>query len=141
MRLRYFRAFTLIELMIVVAIIGILAAVAIPSYKNYTRRAHYTEVVLASSPYKIGVEECFQIQGDLSKCTAGKNGVPAAIKSGEGTDLVDKVSVASKGVIKVTPQSQYGISAKDTFVLTPKDQYGHLAWTKGGGGIENGYTS
>ena len=52
------QGFTLIELMIVVAIIGILAAVAIPSYQNYTLKAKYTEVANAVAPYKTAVDLC-----------------------------------------------------------------------------------
>ena len=52
------QGFTLIELMIVVAIIGILAAVAIPSYQNYTNKAKFSEVVNATAPFKAAVEEC-----------------------------------------------------------------------------------
>jgi len=68
--------FTLIELMIVVAIIGILAAIAIPSYQNYTRKARFSEIVQGASSIKLAVEVCAQEQGTLTNCTAGANGVP-----------------------------------------------------------------
>ncbi len=70
------KGFTLIELMIVVAIIGILAAVAIPSYQNYTRKAKFTEIVQGASAIKLAVETCYQDQGTLANCNAGSNGVP-----------------------------------------------------------------
>ena len=81
--------------MIVVAIIGILVAIAIPSYQNYTRRAQYTEVVGAAAPYKVGIEECYQTSGDLGNCQAGENGVPDAIASNQGAGSID--SIASQG--------------------------------------------
>ncbi len=54
------KGFTLIELMIVVAIIGILAAIAVPAYQNYTLRARFTEVVNATASVKTGIEICVQ---------------------------------------------------------------------------------
>lgn len=63
------KGFTLIELMIVVAIIGILAAVAIPSYSNYTNKAKFSEVVLATSGMKTAIEVCAQ----EGTCVAGDN--------------------------------------------------------------------
>ena len=131
--------FTLIELMIVIAIIGILVAVAIPSYQNYTRRAHYTEIVQATEPFKLGIQECFQTIGDLSDCAAGENGVPADIASGNGADLVDSVSVGSNGVITVTPKNLYGILATDIYTLTPTNTNDVLTWQSGGQGVTDGY--
>lgn len=130
--------FTLMELMIVVAIIGILVLLAIPKYQNYTRRAHYAEVVQAASPYKLGVEECFQITGALDNCNAGINGVPPAIASGEGNHLVDTIEV-SAGQIIITPLEKFGITTTDTYVLSPTVHNDALAWASGGGGVTAGY--
>ena len=62
------QGFTLIELMIVVAIIGILAAIALPAYQDYTIRAKVSEVVLAASNPKTNVAELFQSKGYLAHC-------------------------------------------------------------------------
>jgi len=71
------KGFTLIELMIVVAIIGILAAVAIPAYSDYTKKAKLTELVQATSAMKTDVEVCIQENdGDASVCDAGSLGLP-----------------------------------------------------------------
>lgn len=133
--------FTLMELMIVIAIIGILVAIAIPSYRNYTRRAHYTEVVQAAAPFKIGIEECYQISGDLDDCTAGQNGVPPAITKTSGAGLVKTIVIAEKGQIIITPEPKYGIKSKDTYILTPTPKQGKLIWSASGGGIVAGYAN
>lgn len=122
-----------------IAIIGILIAVAIPSYRSYTRRAHYTEIVQAAGPYKLGVEECFQLLGDLSDCSAGQNGIPPAIVAGEGSGLVDSIEVKNNGVITITPQAKFGITPEQNYILTPNAAQGKLLWTTSGGAVMAGY--
>jgi len=136
-----YKGFTLIELLIAIAIIGILTAVAVPSYESYTRKAHYTEIVQAITPYKLGVEECFQITADLTVCKAGKNGVPKNIEAGSGPGLIDSILITDNGKITVTPRNKFGIKAQDNYILTPTIDKGHLSWASSGGGVDQGYAS
>lgn len=127
------KGFTLIELMIVVAIIGILAAVALPAYQQYTAKAKYTEIVLASSGHKSAIEVCAAVESTLliGTCGPSLNGIPA--NSG-ASGIVTSVTVtagtvdASNTVITVVPVEAGGIAATDTYVLTGTLANGKVTW-------------
>lgn len=124
--------FTLIELMIVVAIVGILAAVAIPSYMNYTNKAKFSEVMQATAPYKVAVESCAQAQGGLTNCgTPGSNGIPANFAAASATaGYTASIATGANGVITGTSQQ---VGSNYTYILTPTYQAnGQVTWVRTG---------
>ncbi|ALO46914.1 pilin [Pseudohongiella spirulinae] len=119
--------FTLIELMMVVAIIGILAAIALPSYQDYAARARYAEVLAAATPARTRVDLCVQANG------AGQCG---SIPSGSGWAAADGVGSVAISVdeddflVTVAPSGlSAGIATDDTYVLRGVVSAGSVNWS------------
>ena len=156
------KGFTLIELMIVVAIIGILAAVAIPAYSDYTKKAKATEIVQGTAALKTAVEICINDQGfgngiGIANCGGGgtlpdgsNNGVPGDIYA-TGCDLVVDGScttpiggtkntsarvTADNGTITAVATTTLAGKTDPTkgliYRLVPTVGTGGVAWTAGG---------
>ncbi|MEL0646566.1 pilin [Pseudoalteromonas agarivorans] len=130
------QGFTLIELMIVVAIIGILAAVALPAYQDYTVRARVSEGLALAASAKTTVAE------NASSATTLNLGWTTP----QTTDNVDNIAISDAGVITITYTDAAG---GDTIVITPTDSAGGLTsgtlpdgaleWDCTGGGLDAKY--
>ena len=137
--------FTLIELLIVIAIIGILAAVALPAYKSYTDKAKFSEVVLGTSALKQAVEVCWVTKGTIDDCNSDAEVGVDTFATGNGYGEIDILALtttaaadASLGSFIITATaatvaSPDSASAKATYILTGEIQDdGRIDWEKSG---------
>ncbi|KAB1459730.1 pilin [Vibrio panuliri] len=120
--IKQMQGFTLIELMIVVAIIAVLATIGMPMYNNYTIRSNVVAAIAEASSYKTAVALCYQENGALSSCDAGNDGVPSA---------ASKITGITDGKITLNPQvdCDNDSSTDNTFAYSPDvDTGGIMTW-------------
>ena len=119
--------FTLLELLMVIAVIGILATIAVPRLQNYSQKAKFTEVINIAGSYKMAVEKCIADTGGVEKCDANSSGIPAGITNGTG-----KVASLAVDNGKITATGNTGDFNGATYIITPNPTDSTIAWTVGG---------
>jgi type IV pilus assembly protein PilA len=142
MRTRIQKGFTLIELMIVVAIIGILAAIAIPAYQNYTIRAQVTEGMTLAGGWKAAIAEYYAQNGAFPTCsaTAGGPGCIAAAGATTGKYVASVAIGGAAGLILITYglQANANIGAKTLSIQPGLSANNDVVWVCGTAAVPAG---
>ena len=132
------KGFTLIELMIVIAIIGILAAIAIPAYQDYTIRSKVSEGLNLAGAAKLAVAETFDSEGRFMTGNIDMNqsyGLPTAISI--NGNYVASVAVGANGLITILYNNNLGgnpLADGGTIILDPEPRQGSMQWACDGTG-------
>jgi type IV pilus assembly protein PilA len=141
------KGFTLIELMIVIAIIGILAAIAIPAYQNYTIRSQVTEGLSLADGWKTSISEYYAQNGSFPTTSSTTGGAGSVAVSGASVGkYVGSVAVSTGGAIVVVytgsqANSKLSVTANDTLALNPGlDSNQDVVWVCGTAATPTGVT-
>ncbi|WP_417345055.1 pilin [Ferrimonas sp.] len=122
------QGFTLIELMIVVAIVGILAAIALPAYQTYTKRAKFSEVVSATGSIKTQIEVCVQTKGTTGDAEAVHTACNGSVSTA-GADAGAYVTSVTFTTAGITATGTADVDSK-TYILVPTASSGTITWNQ-----------
>jgi prepilin-type N-terminal cleavage/methylation domain-containing protein len=124
------KGFTLIELMIVVAIVAILAAVGVPSYQQYMERAKFAEVVTAGGLGKTAVETCFQVGHDAVDCAKQSNAATSGAFNTVMVKNVDAKGTKGSDIVTITATATSDIGGATYVMVATKASNGLVSWAQ-----------
>jgi type IV pilus assembly protein PilA len=139
--IKTFHGFTLLEMLIVIAIIGILATLAIPTYQTHLNKTKFTEIVLATAPYKTAIASCALQEGMITNCVNGANGagqygIPPAIANPPNIRSYIKsmiVNAVDANHVQIVASSQHIGSDNMSYTYIITGEYGsngQITWRK-----------
>ena len=121
--------FTLLELLIAIAIVGILSAIALPTYRHYTERARFSGVIIAAEPFRTAVSIALQEGDTKPNLNTGENGIPEAPSADKNLASL----AVKKGIITAKSTKAAG---GYTYILTPNDD--GTQWVTSGSCVKAG---
>ncbi|MDO6618683.1 prepilin-type N-terminal cleavage/methylation domain-containing protein [Shewanella sp. 6_MG-2023] len=133
------KGFTLIELMIVVAIIGILAAIALPAYQGYTEKARFSEVNTRSAQVMKAISICFHEEKTLLDCQPGAFGVPDDIAAANATTNLATSDAAVTATVAVITSTGTVKTGGFTNIFTGTVTGNRLDWVQSGSCLTPNY--
>ena len=116
--------FTLFELMIAIIVVAILAAIGVPTYQGYVKKAALTDMLQTMTSYKTAVEICAVEQGGLTNCSNGINGIPAS----RNTNYITSITVDNGVITLVGTSALTGLTT--TLTPTINATHGNLDWSR-----------
>lgn len=133
-RYLYLKAFSMVEMVAVLAIMSIVTLIAIPNYQQLVKKFQYMEIIHEVIPWRIQVEMCYWHKGDFETCSMGHGGI-GHFRSARAIAQLE----IEQGYMYVVPQKRRGLKATDTVTFKPLVVDDRIEWSHEGPAVDQGY--